>query len=160
MPPDHDPAPAPTPRFRLPAAVYGALLDDGRVLLLRRAGSGYHDGELSLPAGHLDGGEDALSGLLRELHEELTIRADPASCRLAVVLHRAPEAADDEYLDLVFTVTRWEGTPSIGEPARCSELVWAPRDRLPEDVVDYVAAALRALDDGTPLLLHGWPLHP
>ncbi len=48
---------------------------------MRRAGSGYRDGELSLPA-------------------------------------------DDEYLDLLFIVERWAGTPSIGEPDKCSELIW------------------------------------
>lgn len=47
-------------RFRFAAAVYGVLVDNNRLLLLRRAGSGYHDGELSLPAGHLDGNEDAV----------------------------------------------------------------------------------------------------
>jgi hypothetical protein len=57
-------------RFRVAAAVYGVLVDGDRMLLMRRAGSGYRDEELSLPAGHLDGAEDALTGLLRELREE------------------------------------------------------------------------------------------
>ena len=51
----------------------------------------FHDCELTLPAGHLDGGEDAVGGLLRELNEELTITAERDSCRLAVVVHRAAE---------------------------------------------------------------------
>jgi 8-oxo-dGTP diphosphatase len=59
---------------------------------MRSAGSGYHDGELSLPAGHLDGDEGAVSGLLHELREELTITAEEEACRLAMVVHRAPEA--------------------------------------------------------------------
>jgi len=102
----------PADRFHLAAAVYGVLIEDDRVLLLRRAGSGYRDGQLSLPAGHLDGGEDAVGGLVRELREEVAIEADPLSCRLAVVLHRAAEwAGDDEYLDLVLTVGTWTGTP-------------------------------------------------
>jgi 8-oxo-dGTP diphosphatase len=144
-------------RFRVVAAVYGVLIDGDRVLLMRRAGSGYRDGQLSLPAGHLDGGEDALTGLLRELQEELTISADRDSCRLAVLLHRAPESpGDEEYLDLVFTVGCWTGSPAIGEPDKCSELVWADRAHLPAEVVDYIDAALQALDAGEPLLLHGW----
>lgn len=142
-----------TDRFRVPVAVYGVLTDEGRVLLLRRAGSGYHDGELSLPAGHLDGGEGALIGLLRELREELRIDPDRDSCRLALLLHRAPESADDdEYVDLIFSVDRWAGTLSIGEPDKCSELVWADRAHLPSDVVDYVRSALQALADDTACL--------
>lgn len=139
-------------------AVYGILPADGRVLLLRRAGTGYRDGQLSLPAGHLDGGEDAVSGLRRELREEVAITVNPAACRLAVVVHTAPEhAADREYLHLFFTVDAWQGTPTVAEPATCSELVWADRTHLPADVVDYVAAALTAADRGQRLLLHGWP---
>ncbi|MET3807901.1 ADP-ribose pyrophosphatase YjhB (NUDIX family) [Nakamurella sp. UYEF19] len=138
-------------------AVYGILTDGDCVLLMRRAGSGYRDGQLSVPAGHLDGGEDALSGLIRELREELTIAADPASCRLAVTVHRAPETAtDSEYLDLFFTVERWAGTPAIGEPDKCTELVWARKSALPSDLIDYVATALNAADNARPLLLHGW----
>lgn len=147
----------PAERFHLAAAVYGVLRSDDRVLLMRRAGSGYRDGELALPAGHLDGGEDAVAGLVRELREELTIAADPASCRLALVVHRAPESPrDDEYLDLVFTVGRFDGEPLIGEATKCTELVWADLRQLPHDVVDYVAVALDALRAGKPLLLYGW----
>jgi 8-oxo-dGTP diphosphatase len=147
----------PAARFRVVAAVYGVLSDGDRVLLMRRAGSGYRDGELGLPAGHLDGGEDAVTGLLRELQEELSITAYRDSCRLAVLLHRAPESpGDDEYLDLVFTVGRWTGTPSIGEPDKCSELVWAHRRHLPAHLVDYIEAALQALDADEPLLIYGW----
>lgn len=145
-------------RFRAAVAVYGILLDaDRSVLLMRRAGSGYHDGELSLPAGHLDGGEDAVAALVRELSEELTITVDRDACRLAVVAHRAPESADDpEYVDLFFSVGRWTGMPSVGEPAKCSELVWADTHDLPHDVLGYVRRALVAAPAGEPLVLDGW----
>lgn len=148
----------PTERFRLVVALYGVLRDADRVLLMRRAGSGYHDGELSLPAGHLDGNEDVISGLLRELREELTIAADRQSCRLALVMHRHAESAGEhEYLDLFFTVGRWAGTPAIGEPAKCSELVWAAPDEPPADTIDYVRLALRQIVAGGLLVVpYGW----
>jgi 8-oxo-dGTP diphosphatase len=146
-------------RFRVTAAVYGILRrDDGRLLLLRRAGTSFRQGQLSLPAGHLDGGEDAVSGLVRELREELRIEADPAACRLALLLHTAPEDADDqEYFHLFFTVDRWTGEPAIGEPDKCSELRWVATGELPADVVDYVAEALAAITRGETLALRGWP---
>ena len=146
-------------RFTVAAAVYGVLLDADHMLLLRRDGSGYHDGELSLPAGHLDGGEDAVAGLIRELREELTIDVDRDACRLALVIHRAPESPNDhEYLDLVFAVSRWTGTPSVGEPDKCSGLVWTDPNHLPTDTIDYIATALRAFHRGQSLLLYGWDL--
>ena len=139
-------------RFRAAVAVYGMLRRDGRVLLLRRKGSGYRDGELSLPAGHLEGDEDAVAGLERELREEIGVEVE--HCQLALVMHRRRETpGDDEYLDLFFDVTRWVGEPVIGEPHKCSELVWAGLEELPGDVVDYIAVALKAKGG---LVAFGW----
>ena len=55
-----------------------------------------------------------------------------------------------------FTVQSWSGTPSIGEPDKCTELVWVDRDVLPVDIVDYVGAALRAISARESLVLYGW----
>lgn len=154
--PGHRP-PVPVDRFQVVPAVYGILTAHGRVLLMRRTGTGYRAGQLGLPAGHLDGGEAAITGLLRELREELAITVDAGACHLATVVHRAPEhPGDGEYVDLFFTVDRWHGTPVIAEPGKCSELVWADPADLTADVVDYVAAALTAAGRGQRLLLHGW----
>jgi 8-oxo-dGTP diphosphatase len=128
-----------------------------RILLLRRSATGYRDGQLSLPAGHLDGGEDAVTGLVRELREELGIEADTRSCRLALLMHSAPEHAQDrEYFHLFFWVDRWAGEPFIAEPAKCSGLVWSEASALPRDIVDYVEDALVAIARGDTLTLRGW----
>lgn len=143
--------------FRAAVAVYGILRDRERILLLRRSGTGYRDGQWSLPAGHLDGGEDAVTGLVRELREELGVDAGPGGCRLALVMHAAPEHdGDREYLHLFFVVDEWTGEPTIAEPDKCSELRWADGRALPSDLVDYVAVALAAVERGEPLVLHGW----
>jgi 8-oxo-dGTP diphosphatase len=143
--------------FRVAAAVYGILRDGERILLLRRAATGYRDGQLSLPAGHLDGGEDAIAGLVRELREELGIEAEPQSCRLALLMHSAPEHSEDrEYFHLFFSVARWSGEPFIAEPDKCNELCWAEASALPSDLVDYVGEALAAITRGDSLTLRGW----
>ncbi len=129
------------------------------MLLMRRAGSGYRDGQLGLPAGHLDGGEDVVSALVRELGEELGITVDGRDVRLEVVLHsQAEDENDSEYLHLFFRVARWAGQPVIAEPDKCTELLWAELDRLPADTVDYVVRALAALRSREPLVLFGWPV--
>jgi 8-oxo-dGTP diphosphatase len=149
-----------TERFKAAVAVYALLRRDGHVLLLRRAGSGFHDGELSLPAGHVDEGEDALSAVVREIGEELLVTVEPPDCRLALTGHSAPERpGDDAYVDLFFTVDRWSGEPTVGEPHKADELVWAPEANLPGDVIPYVADAVAAILDGTGprLLMWHWP---
>ncbi|MCL3859467.1 NUDIX domain-containing protein [Actinotalea sp. K2] len=147
----------PAEPFRLAAAVYGILHDGERILMIRRARTGYRDGQLSLPAGHLDGDEDAVTGLVRELREEVGVEADPDSCRLALLMHAAPEhAADREYLHLFFTVGRWHGKPTVAEPDKCDDLLWTSRTTMPNDVVDYVAEALDAIARGEQLALRGW----
>lgn len=61
----------------------------------------------------------------------VVIREHPSSCHLEMLMHRCAESPiDSEYLDLVFTVGRWTSLPSIGEPAKCTELVWADLDGL------------------------------
>lgn len=127
------------------------------MLLIRRAATGYRDGQLSLPAGHLDGGEDAVTGLVRELREELGIEADPQSCRLALLMHSAPEHSEDrEYFHLFFSVGLWTGEPFIAEPGKCNEMRWVEASALPSDLADYVAEALAAIARGDPLILRGW----
>ncbi|GAA3454856.1 NUDIX domain-containing protein [Dactylosporangium matsuzakiense] len=144
--------------FRAAVAVHGILRDGERTLLMRRADTTHRDGQLALPAGHLDGGEDAVAGLVRELREELGIAADPGACRLRVLVHTAPEHAEDfEYLHLFFDVGGWLGTPRIAEPHKCTELLWADTRTPPPDLVDYVGAALAAAERGETFARHGWP---
>ncbi len=124
---------------------------------MRRAGTDYRNGQLSLPAGHLDGGEDAVCGLVRELREELDIKVAPRDCQLALLMHTPPEDADDwEYLHLFFMVASWVGDPRIAEPDKCSELRWVDFAARPSDLIDYVAVALDAIGRGDPLVVHGW----
>ena len=153
----------PLSRFKVAVAVYALLQRGEDVLLLRRSGSGFHDGELSLPAGHVDDGEDALSALVREIGEELLVTVDPADCRLALTGHSAPETpGDDAYVDLFFTVEGWSGEPVIGEPDKAAELVWAPAHQLPSDVIPYVAEAITSITSGADarLVLWHWPSTP
>jgi len=148
------------PRFRAAVAVYALLTRDDQLLLVRRAGSGYHDGELSLPAGHVEEGEDAVTAVVREVHEELGLVLDPAACHLALTGHSGPERpGDDTYVDLFFLVSSWSGEPVNAEPDRCQELVWVTPDALPADVIPFVADAVAAATraDGPRLLRWHWP---
>ncbi|WP_327087140.1 NUDIX domain-containing protein [Nonomuraea sp. NBC_01738] len=141
-----DPRP---PRFRTIVDVHVLLMRDGEVLLMRRAGTGYRDGEWHLPSGHLEPAESALSAAARETLEEVGVRVHGLT--FAHVMHRAPDR-----VGLFFTATGWDGEPYNAEPHKCSELGWFPIDELPPDTVDYPAAAIAAIGRGEPFGTHAW----
>jgi ADP-ribose pyrophosphatase YjhB (NUDIX family) len=137
--------------------VYGLLRRGDRVLLLRRSGSGFHDGELALPAGHVEAGESALAAIVRELAEEVVVDVRPEDCRLALTGHAGPERPGDaSYVDLYFGIERWSGEPRIGEPDKATELIWAPLDPLPGDTVGFMAEAIAVITGGSDPRLRLW----
>lgn len=145
------------PRYRLVVDVMVLMVrDDGRVLLLRRAGQVYASGLLCPPGGHLEDGETVTQGALREVTEEVGVtiaRRDLEFCH--VIHHRSPEGQGR--MGVVFTTQRWAGQLSISEPEKCSALVWADPARPPVDCVPYTAAVLRRFCAGDLLSEHGWP---
>jgi len=142
-----------TDRFTLVSAVHLVLIRDGRVLLLRRFNTGYEDGNYSLPAGHLDGGETVPQAAVREAREELLIDARTEDCRVVQVMHRR---STDERIDFFVTLERWTGAIENGELDKCDELRWAELDRLPANVVPYIRQALTNYRRGVWFDSFGW----
>jgi 8-oxo-dGTP pyrophosphatase MutT (NUDIX family) len=129
-------------RFRAVVAVHLLLLRGAEVLLLRRANTGYEDGNYSVIAGHLDGNETASQAIAREAAEEAGILVRSADLRFFHIMHRKEAVEAEERIDLFFAATRWRGEPKIGEPEKCGELRWAALDVLPANMVPYVRVAL------------------
>jgi 8-oxo-dGTP pyrophosphatase MutT (NUDIX family) len=131
-------------RFSLRCAVYLILIQEGRVLLARRANTGYKDGQFGLPSGHLDGGECAKVALAREANEEIGIRVSPSDLRLVYTLHRRSTGGgkDYEYIDLYFVADTWKGVPTNCEPDFCSEVSWHEIEDLPEETIDFIRHVL------------------
>ncbi|HUC01918.1 MAG TPA: NUDIX domain-containing protein [Candidatus Paceibacterota bacterium] len=101
-------------RFKLIASVYVLFVKDGKILMLRRANTGYEDGNYSLVAGHADGGEALTAATAREAMEESGVTIGAADLRLKVVMHRR---ADDERLDFFFEPAAWSGERPTWSPA-------------------------------------------
>lgn len=140
-------------RFRLIAATHLFLLRDDRVLLLRRRNTGYEDGNYSVIAGHLDGGEEVRAAMAREAWEEAGIRIAPDDLGVVGVMHRQ---SDDERVDFFLAASRWEGEPTNCEPEKCDDLSWWPCDALPPNVVPYVRRALDNYRAGRWFDSFGW----
>lgn len=134
-----------TDRFKLVAAVYVLFRRDDTILMLRRANTGYEDGNYSLVAGHADGDEPLTVAAAREAWEEAGVRIDPADLALKTVMHRRQR---DERLDFFFEPRRWTGEICNAEPHKCSDLSWFPMHDLPGNTIPYVRAAIESYRSG------------
>ena len=112
------------------------------------------DGSYGVPAGHLDGGETAKEGCVREVKEEIGIDLKAEDLKVVHVMHR--NAIDDERVDFFMTTSSYEGEVENCEPNKCDDLSWFPLDSLPENVIDYVRVAIEAYKEGSTYSEFGW----
>ena len=141
-------------RFPFVSDVHLFLLRGEQVLLLRRFNTGYEDGNYSVPAGHLDGGEQVTQAAIREAREETGCEIAPEDLAVVGIMHRQ---AEDERIDFFVAATRWDGEPRNCEPDRCDQLRWVDIDALPENVIPYVRRALENYQAGRWFDSFGWP---
>lgn len=143
----------PKTRFKLILSVYVFLIKDGKVLLLRRANTGYEDGKYGLPAGHADGGEPGREAAAREAQEEAGVSLKPQDLKFAHTMHRLQ---NDERVDYFYVCEKWDGEPKNMEPEKCDDLSWFPLDDLPANTIPYVRQALEAYRSGVYYSEFGW----
>jgi len=140
-------------RFQLLSAVHLFLIRDGQILLLRRFNTGYEDGNYSVPAGHLDGGEQIKAAMIREAQEEVCIKLDSQALEVVGVMHRL---SNDERIDWFLAADAWSGEIANGEPECCNDLRWFDLDALPDNIIPYVRQALKNFQQGRWFDSFGW----
>ena len=140
-------------RAKFPVTVHLLFFRENHVLLLRRFNTGYADGQYSVPAGHLDGGETVITAAAREAEEETGLRLHPQDIIFSSVIHRWD---GDERVDFFVNVQQWQGEPVNTEPDKCDELRWAHVNELPENVIPYVRKAIQNHRDGIKFEEFGW----
>lgn len=133
-------------RYLMAVAAHLVLQNDGgEVLFLRRANTGYADGQWSIPAGHVEQGETLAHACCREVSEETGIELDATDVACVLVQHKH-DLDGEERIDVFFSAGLPKGqSPEIREPHCCDALRWADLSRPPEPTVAYVAHALGVL---------------
>ena len=150
-------------RHMIVPAVYLLIEIDHRILMLRRRNTGYMDGQYSLVAGHLDGGESLSNAIIREAREEVGIDVDPASLTLVHVMHTPPEPGDptsEERIDFYFRATRFNGFIQNCEPEKCDDIAWFDLSNLPKNTVPRVREALAGIIVERPISELYWSPRP
>lgn len=137
-----------------PVAVHLFLRKDDEILLLRRFNTGYEDGNYSVIAGHVDGGEDVYTAMIREAKEEAGITLNKDDLEIVQVMHRKKPL--EERIDYFFDCLKWEGDIQNIEPNKCDELTWTRIDSLPINTIDYIQEAIKNYKNGIAFSLFGW----
>jgi 8-oxo-dGTP diphosphatase len=149
--------PATSASYRPHVGVHLILAANQKVLLLRRANTGFADGSWSLPGGCLDDAETLPAAAAREAREELDVSIDFADLAFVHLCHHA-DPDGQARIGVFFAATRWNGEPVNAEPARCSEISWHDLDSLPADIVSYVQTGLLAYTRNDTFSLDGWTM--
>ena len=134
-------------RYRSIIDVHVILQQGHEILLLERQNTGYADGMLHLPSGHLEEGEPIPHGAAREAKEEVGVNIDPA----------AQQRPDLTRVGMFLLAEQWSGEPVVAEPHKAGKLVWCDPRVLPSNTIAYPAEGIRAWLEGDRLALHGWP---
>jgi 8-oxo-dGTP pyrophosphatase MutT (NUDIX family) len=140
-------------KFKLIASVYLLYKRDGKILLLRRANTGYEDGNYGLVAGHLDQGESLRHAAAREAKEESGVDIEEQDLVLRTTMHRRQA---DERVDFFFEPMKWSGEIVNCEPEKCDDLRWFPINELPENIIPYIRQAILCAERGDIYSEFGW----
>jgi 8-oxo-dGTP diphosphatase len=127
--------------------------EQGCVLLGERRNTGWADGQLGLPSGHLEDGESATAGVAREAEEEIGVLIKTDDLQLAHVMHHYTNSGR---LALFFGARTWTGEIVNREPNKCVGWTFVDPAQLPNNVVPYVANALRCCLTDTVYAERGW----
>ena len=139
--------------FKSSVAVHLLLVQDESILLLRRFNTGYEDGNYSLVAGHIDGGEELKAAMIREATEEAGIAISPQDLSVVGVMHLK---TDREYVSFFLKASVWTGQIINAEPHKCDDLSWFNIYDLPQNTIPYIRRAIENYPAGVWFDSFGW----
>lgn len=125
-------------------AVFVILERDNKIFFLRRANTGWADGLLTIPAGHVDKGDQVREAAIKEAKEEACVDIQIEDLEFVHV-----DFLRDEYTNFYFRAKKWNGEPQLGEPELASEVLWIDKTTIPEDVTPQLKRMFRQIAAGS-----------
>lgn len=134
-------------RHMLRCAVYVLFIKDNKLLMYRRANTGWQDGKYGIPAGHLESNENVLNAAVREAKEESNLDVNINDLKLVHTSHRIfiPGKSIEtnlDYIDLVFLAKKWTGEPIITSENKSDEMIWVDLNDIPENTSKYIKSII------------------
>ncbi len=149
----------PARRAKFPVTVHLFFFRGNQILLLRRYNTGFEDGNYSVPAGHLDGGETVRMAAVREALEEVGVQIEGQNIAFASVMHRKSDdtlSGTSERVDFFVRIEAWDGEPFNAEPGKCDEVRWCDIHALPSNTIPYIKRAVQIYLKNIPFEEFGW----
>ena len=133
-------------RPRATVSSYLILRNGEKVCLGKRQNTGYMDGYYGLISGHVEVGECASDGMIREAEEEAGIEIDPADLECVHIMHRmTPQRMN---IDVFFECQKFNGEIENREPKKCAGWEFFDVNDLPDKTMDYVKQAIQLSSKG------------
>ncbi len=126
-----------------PFACDAVLIEDGKILIIKRAGEPFK-GEWAVPGGRIEDDETAEQCLVREMKEETGLDVEPL---MMTGLYSDPRRDPRLVIAAAFLVRRIGGTLKAGDDA--GEAHWVELGKMPKLCADHdtiVKDALRCLE--------------
>ena len=110
------------------------VIKANKLLLGRRQNTGWMDGWLCPPGGHVEAGETPTVSMVREIEEELGVSVKPEDLEFLCVAARNNPKEEHVAYEFVIRDKNYEFINA--EPDMCSELVWVDIYDPPKEVIE------------------------
>ena len=125
-------------RHTMKVASFLILINDEKLLMVRRFQSGWEDGKYTLPSGHIEQGEFPEDTIIREAKEEVDLNL--IKVELVHVQYQK-----DRYVDFYFTSDDWSGEAIINAPDECDDIQWFPIEKSSDiEIPDKIRIAIKS----------------
>jgi ADP-ribose pyrophosphatase YjhB (NUDIX family) len=117
-----------------------------RILVAKRANTSFMSGHHGLIGGGVEPGESIVEAARREVMEETGLQIETADLRL---IHIVQKTSEQNRISFIFATDLASGMePRNMEPEKCSAMIWAAPEKMPEPLIPYVAFALEKIREG------------
>lgn len=124
-----------------PLIVHLIIIENNKILMLRRAHTKLFDGFWCLPSGKVEYGESPRQAIIREAHEELGITViNPLLRTIIAVKSQGIDDPAELWQDIgfFFQAVEYKGTPINAEPHEHDILEWFDSNALPLPIIPNV----------------------
>ncbi len=127
-------------RFSVKITVGLLLINNGKILMMKRKNTGYMDGMYAFVAGHVEEEESLKQAMVREVKEEAGIDIKEQDLEFICGIR---EKSHCRYINFFFKTDKYEGTPKIMEMDKCEKLEWIDIDKIPENTIEAEKRAIK-----------------